>query len=196
MRTTESVEGLEDECASEVALDLDGVYRQHAARVSRWVVRLWGTRDVEDVLHEVFIVVQRRLPEFRGDAAITTWLFAITVRVVSARRRKERWRRRLFARHAPELYVAPADGEAREGSAKQRAAETIVYRVLEAMSERDRTLLILFELEGLSGERIAEVLSISEDNVWVSLHRARIRFRKVVSKRFARELGAADVESR
>jgi DNA-directed RNA polymerase specialized sigma24 family protein len=71
-----------------------------------------------------------------------------------------------------------------------------VYQVLEAMSERDRTLLILFELEGLSGERIAEVLSISEDNVWVSLHRARIRFRKVYSKRFARELGATDVESR
>src|SRR5438552_12528463 len=81
-------------------LDLEQLYRRHGERVSRWVKRLWGERDAEDVLHEVFMVVQRRLPDFRGDAALTTWLYAITMRVVTARRRKERLRRLLFARAA------------------------------------------------------------------------------------------------
>src|SRR5260221_7211842 len=89
------------EAGGEPELDLDGLYRRHGEKVSRWVKRLWGRHDAEDVLHEVFMVVQRRLPEFRGDSALTTWLYAITERVVSGRRRKERFRRLLFRRAAP-----------------------------------------------------------------------------------------------
>src|SRR6188768_1869476 len=78
-------------------LDLDRVYREHAASVSRWVRRLTGQNDASDTLQEVFEVVQQRLPSFRGDAELGTWLYAITLRVVSAQRRKARLRRLLFA---------------------------------------------------------------------------------------------------
>jgi DNA-directed RNA polymerase specialized sigma24 family protein len=64
-----------------------------------------------------------------------------------------------------------------------------VYAVLDDLSERDRTLLIMFELEGLPIHQIMDVFSITENNAWVSLHRARARFRKAYSKRFGRELG-------
>src|SRR5205823_4400364 len=50
---------------------LESVYREHAALVKRWALRLGGPAiDVEDTVQEVFLVVQRRLPEFRGDARI------------------------------------------------------------------------------------------------------------------------------
>ena len=170
-------------------LDLDTLYRAYGAAVSRWVKRLWGRQDAEDVLHEVFLVVQRLLPEFRGEASLTTWLYTITARVVSNRRRKERWRRLLFARAVPELQVERSTTETPLAGALRDQATNIVYATLEHLSERDRTLIIMFELEGLPIDQIMAVLSISEDNAWVSLHRARTRFRKAYLKRFGREMG-------
>jgi RNA polymerase sigma-70 factor, ECF subfamily len=170
-------------------LDLDTLYRAYGAAVSRWVKRLWGRHDAEDVLHEVFLVVQRLLPEFRGEASLTTWLYTITARVVSNRRRKERWRRLLFARAVPELQLERSSTETPLAGALRDQAAGIVYATLDQLSERDRTLLIMFELEGLPIDQIMTVLSISEDNAWVSLHRARARFRKAYLKRFGREMG-------
>jgi RNA polymerase sigma-70 factor (ECF subfamily) len=181
--------GLVAHAGAEPELDLEGLYRQHGERVSRWVKRFWGERDAEDVLHEVFMVVQRRLPDFRGESALTTWLYSITVRVVTARRRKERLRRLLFARAVTELEVERAPAETPLGSALRGQAATTVYAVLDDLSERDRALLIMFELEGSPIHQIMAVLSISENNAWVSLHRARARFRKAYSKRFGRDLG-------
>ena len=175
-------------------LDTEALYRQYGGQVSRWVKRLWGRRDAEDVLHEVFMVVQRRLRAFRGESALTTWLYAITVRVVIARRRKERLRRLLFSRAVPELQFERDPAETPLGSALKEQAAAMVYAALDDLSERDRTLLIMFELEGLPIDDIMTVLGISEDNAWVSLHRARARFRKVYSKRFGRELEPYDGE--
>jgi RNA polymerase sigma-70 factor (ECF subfamily) len=173
-------------------LDTEALYRRHGGQVSRWVKRLWGRRDAEDVLHEVFMVVQRRIRDFRGDAALTTWLYGITVRVVIARRRKERLRRLLFARAIPELQFERDPAETPLGSALKEQAAAMVYAALDDLSERDRTLLIMFELEGLPIDDIMAVLGISEDNAWVGLHRARSRFRKAYSKRFGRELEGDD----
>src|SRR5882672_2185092 len=129
MATTNSIEGLADEIGSDPEIDLEGLYRQHGDTVARWLQKLWGPRDVEDVLHEVFMVVQRRLPEFRGESAITTWLYAITVRVVSHRRSKERWRRLLFARAEPELRIERGPVETPLGSVLREQASSMVYAV-------------------------------------------------------------------
>jgi RNA polymerase sigma-70 factor, ECF subfamily len=172
-------------------LELDVIYREHSAAVSKWARRLWGPRsasgvlDVEDLLQEVFLVVQRRLPSFRGESALTTWLYGITVLVVGGRRRKESWRRLLWRRaepelqleHQPELPVVQQDFERAEASRQ-------VYTVLNEMSERDRALLILFELERLPGAEIATILRMSEPNLWVALTRARARFRQVFERRY------------
>ena len=60
-----------------------------------------------------------------------------------------------------------------------KRATQAVNRVLERLSERDRALIVSFELEGLSASEIQQVLGLSPNAVWVGLHRARKRFRKV-----------------
>jgi RNA polymerase sigma-70 factor (ECF subfamily) len=172
-------------------LELEAIYREHSAAVSKWVRRLWGPGttsgvvDAEDLLHEVFLVVQRRLSSFRGDSALTTWLYAITVLVVNGRRRKESWRRLLWRRAEPELQLDhDSDAPALQADFERAEASRLVYAVLNDLSERDRTLLILFELERLPGAEIAAILNLSEPNVWVALTRARARFRKVFAGRF------------
>jgi RNA polymerase sigma-70 factor (ECF subfamily) len=168
-------------------IDLDRVYREHGATVSRWVRRLSGMNDTSDTLQEVFEVAQRRLSEFRGDAQLTTWLYSITIRVVSARRRKARLRALLFLQAKTEFELDAQPAETPADSLNRQQATRTVYAVLNKLSERDRTLLILFELERLPTSEIATILELTENNVSVSLHRARERFRKLLRLHFPDE---------
>lgn len=176
---------------TEVPLELSAIYREHSAAVSKWVRRLWGPGgarglvDAEDLLQEVFLVVQRRLGSFRSEAALTTWLYGITVRVVNGRRKKERWRRMLWRRAEPELVLGQEGGAppAAQDFDRAEAART-VYAVLDDLRQRDRTLLILFELERLPGAEIAEILGMNERSLWVNLSRARARFKQAFLHRF------------
>jgi RNA polymerase sigma-70 factor (ECF subfamily) len=179
-------------------LELEAIYREHSAAVSKWVRRLWGpgatggTADEEDLLQEVFLVVQRRLATFRAEAALTTWLYGITVLVVNGRRKKERWRRFLWRRAEPELQLERDAGVPAVQEDFERAdAARLVYSVLDQLSERDRTLLILFELERLPGREVSEIFGLSEPNLWVALSRARARFKKALAHCYP-ELDAAE----
>jgi RNA polymerase sigma-70 factor (ECF subfamily) len=159
--------------------DLDAVYRAHAGELSRFIRRIWGQPDTADLLHEVFLVAQRRWSEFQGSASARTWLYAIALRVVVARRRKRRLRRVLFWERSDEAAPDPFSEHVAtpERLLERDEATRQVHAVLEKLSERDRTLILLFELEGMPASAIADVLGTSENAVWVGLHRARARFR-------------------
>ena len=169
--------------------DLAGLYRRHADDVARWGRGLGGPElDVEDIVHEVFVVAQRRLPEWRGDAKITTWLYEITLRVVQARRRWWRWslRRPRGARHDAETMDAVAQAATDEPDAlallERREANATLYRLLDGIGEKYRTVIVLFELEGLSGEEIARLTDATIGNVWIRLHRGRQKLLRRFSK--------------
>ena len=155
---------------------LDRIYERHVADVDRWVRRLTGPcDDVEDLVHEVFLVAVRRRGSFRGEASVKTWLFRIAHNVVRGRRRSERVRRWLFARHAEKLpaervaIVTPLEEiEQREQSAR-------LYAALDRIPDDYRVALILYEIEGLSGEQVAELLGAPLGTIWVRLHRGRAR---------------------
>jgi RNA polymerase sigma-70 factor, ECF subfamily len=163
---------------------LEGVYRAHAAVVSRWIRLLDPAADAEDLLHEVFLVVGRRLGSFRGDSALTTWLYAVTLRVVGSERRKRKLRRLLFGRFAPDLVHERGSPPTPEESTGRAHASAILYSLLDELGERDRSMLILFELEGLPGKELSQVLGISEASLWTALHRARARLRDRYVARF------------
>ena len=164
-----------------VPLDVETIYRAHADDVARWARRLGGPDiDVEDVVHEVFLVVQRRLAEWRGDAQITTWLYEITFRVVRDRRARWRWRRwsggtagRESTATGTDLNELAADQPDALDLLQRREASTVLYRILDGIGEKYRTVIILFELEGKSGDEIAALTETSLSNVWVRLYRAR-----------------------
>jgi RNA polymerase sigma-70 factor (ECF subfamily) len=162
-----------------VRLELDAVYRAYADTVARWVHRLGGPGvDLEDCVHDVFLVVQSRLSRFRGEAKITTWLYRITHNVTRNQRRKLRFRRWLrgtpheAAGDQPE--PGPSAAEALESAQRRKA----LYAVLDRMSDKYRTAFILFELEQLSGAEVARLMGARPETVWVWLHRARAEFRK------------------
>lgn len=159
------------------ALDTATVFRQYARTVARWAARLGGPGiDVEDVVQDVFLIAGRRLVHFTGDAKITTWLFRTTERVVHGLRRKQRWVRWL-ARSGDEVSSNLANPRPTPVEAFERHEATLsVYRILNRLREKYRRVLILFELEGLSTEEIAQLLGTSPANVRVWLCRGRAQF--------------------
>jgi RNA polymerase sigma-70 factor, ECF subfamily len=164
---------------SDASLDFDTVYRQNWRMVARWVARLGGPHiSVEDVAQEIFLVVCRRLPGFRGDAKLSTWLFTITDQTIRNWRRRERWRRLVsrLTRNIEETTDAPQPTPVEELERRQ-AAERF-YRILEEMPHRYRTLLVLFEIEAQSADEIGQLMNLKAATVRVLIHRARAAFLK------------------
>lgn len=159
--------------------DPAAVYRRHGARVARWAARLAGPGfDVEDIVHDVFVVVLRRLPQFRGDAQVSTWLHEITIRVVQTHRRRRRRRPWLWAFGAARAATGETPDVADEGmtpfeSLERRQATVLLYRFLDRLDEKYRTAVVLFELEGLPCREIAAVTGTSLANTWVRISRGR-----------------------
>lgn len=169
-------------------LTFDVVYQLHAQTVARWVSRLGGPGvDREDLTQEVFLIVNRLLPGFRHDSRLSTWLFSITAKVTANdyRRRKVRdWWSRVVSRS--EAHVANAtDTPVEQLEKRQRRAQ--FYRVLDTLRERQRRVLILFELEDLSVGEIADLMRLRPGNVRVLLHRARVAFLKKLEEHELRE---------
>jgi RNA polymerase sigma-70 factor (ECF subfamily) len=160
------------------AWNLSALYREHAATVARWAAKLAGPgADVDDLVHEIFLVVGRRLPEFRGQAKVTTWLYRITDLVVREHRRKERFRRWFSrARHLEIESTLTAPHLTPVEALERHQAASMTYRILDRMPDKYRNVLILFEMEELSGEEIAALTGLKLSTVWVHLHRARARF--------------------
>jgi RNA polymerase sigma-70 factor, ECF subfamily len=174
--------------AGAVDFGVEELFRTYAAVVEKWVARLAGTAiDAEDVVQEVFLVVQRRFAEWRAEAKISTWLYRITERVV--RRQRDRQRLSQWTQGLAEDFTAqiPCEGQTPAAALEGKQARSIVHEALANLPPPQREVVALFELEGLSGHEIAERTRTKYATVWVRLHRGRAAFRKRV-----RELSALD----
>jgi RNA polymerase sigma-70 factor, ECF subfamily len=132
--------------------------------------------DVEDVCQEVFMQFFRYLGSFRGEAELQTWLFRVCV--TQARRARRR-------RKVSDLVAAILMREIRAGavSPAQNSDGTMVERALACMGPDLREAFVLFELEGLSGKEVADILRCPAATVWRRLHDARRIFRETVDSR-------------
>jgi RNA polymerase sigma-70 factor (ECF subfamily) len=162
------------------ALDASALYRGNVVAVARWVRRLAGPgADVEDLVHDVFMVAFRRLSEFDPETGpFASWLYGITLRTVQAWRRRVRLRARLVA---PFTWLRSSAQDAEPIDPRPIASDELereqarrhLYHLLDRIGEKYRTALILFEIEALTGEQIAQLLQVSVETVWVRVHRAR-----------------------
>jgi RNA polymerase sigma-70 factor, ECF subfamily len=161
--------------AARPVCDITSLFAAHGQTVARWVRRLGGADiDVDDAVQEVFLVAHRRLKDFSVEARLKTWLFRTTAAVVRNHRRKRGWRR-FFRRELDEVDL-PSDRPTPLEVLERSQAVAATYRLLEHLPEKHRTVLVLFEVEGRSGEEIAEMMGVKLATIWVWLHRARTRF--------------------
>jgi RNA polymerase sigma-70 factor (ECF subfamily) len=153
----------------------DEAYRNYAQCTARWARNLGGGDiEVEDVVQEVFLVVSRRMRGFRGGARFSSWLFEITRKIVANHRRRHRWR---FWTGNSEL-VDSAAGQGRDPASEleRRRSAALFYEALDLLPEKYRTVLVLFEIQGMSTQAIADLRELRLSTVKIQLARARQRF--------------------
>jgi RNA polymerase sigma-70 factor (ECF subfamily) len=162
------------------------IYDEHFAFVWRALRRL-GVReaDTADAAQEVFLVVYRKLAEFEGRSRVSTWLFGICLRVARDRQRLAHVRREVLDE---EGVAAERGGDAVE-DIERREALGQLEKALNDMEFDQRVIFAMFELEGMTGEEIAEVVQAPLGTVYSRLRLARESFRRSASRLQARERG-------
>lgn len=166
-------------------LRVDQVYEAHVDFVWR-SARSLGVRElhIDDVVQEVFVVVQRRLAEFEGRSDIKTWLFGITRRVVRAHVRQL-----VRSRSQTEESAELADPSAACAESQLAALEgaKLLYALLDELDPDLREVFVLTELEEMSGPAIAQALDLELSNVYARVRRARIAFDAVLKRHRAKQ---------
>jgi RNA polymerase sigma-70 factor (ECF subfamily) len=166
------------------------VYDANVEFVWRIVARL-GVRpaSVEDVAQEVFVVVHRKLHEFHGLSSIRTWLFQIARRAVHDHRRTVR-RREAPATHAEEPVdvetVRASEQDSPDAVAARAEAVRLLHAILDDLSDEQREVFVLAELEQLPAPQIAEAVGINVNTIYSRLRLARAAFNQALVRHQAR----------
>jgi RNA polymerase sigma-70 factor (ECF subfamily) len=141
--------------------------------------------DLSDATQEVFVVVHRKLPEFEGRAKLTTWIFAICMRVASDRRRRVRSRREVLGDDEAIRNVPDEHPDAFR-TAERREQAALVEQILDSLPMEQRVVFVLFELEEMSGDEIAKLLELPTGTVRSRLRLGRETFRATLARFEAR----------
>jgi len=169
------------EAGPEAPPDLAAIYRAHAGFVWR-SLRRFGVPDeaLEDVVHDVFMIARRRMPDFDHRAAVTTWLYGIA-RGAAANARRSRSREQQRRVLAP-VGSAPMDPQA----AIERAQALLwVGEFLADLDPNQRQVFELIDIEGLRGPEVADLLGANLNVVYSRLRLARRRFETYLDARRA-----------
>jgi RNA polymerase sigma-70 factor (ECF subfamily) len=155
----------------------DGLVTRYMRRAFAVAYRLMGQReDAEDLVQETFLAVLEKVHTFEAGRAFSPWFFRILVnRGLNAR--KSRSLRTV--EEIPESAASSLASPEREAERAELRGE--LGRAMQALPDRQRTIVRLFELEGFASPEIAEILGISEGTVRWHLHEARKTLRQALA---------------
>jgi RNA polymerase sigma-70 factor (ECF subfamily) len=163
--------------AADQTLNLEAIFRKYGDFVYRTCCRYFrDPADAEDVAQEVFLKLHRRLGEFRGDSALTTWIYRIAANtcIDVLRSRKS---------HV-EFQETGMDGMVADNLASGHGDATLARidlgRILAETDDRTREILFLALAEGCSHEDVGEVVGLSKSAITKIINRfqKRIQTRK------------------
>jgi RNA polymerase sigma-70 factor (ECF subfamily) len=167
-------------------LRVQDIYESHCDFVWRTARRLGASESqVDDVVQEVFLVVQRRLPSFEGRSELKTWLFGITRRVVYASVRRRGKQREIGLGEDSDIPDAHAPSAETQLAAHEDTR--LLYSLLDELDEDQREVFVLSELEEMSGPEIAQALELQLSNVYARVRTARLAFDAALKRYRARE---------
>jgi RNA polymerase sigma-70 factor (ECF subfamily) len=152
-------------------------------RVFGVALRMLGNAaEAQDVAQEAFLRAHRGLAEFRGDARLSTWLYAIVSRLCLNRLAGTE---RRLARHGEEtLARLPDTGPGPDQAFERGELEEALHRAIAELPDERRIVVVLRDVEGLAYEEIAEVLELPVGTVRSRLHRARLDLKEKLERFF------------
>lgn len=167
---------LVDACRRGDRAALDAVFRAHAELLARLLTRIVGpSADLEDLLQDTFTAAIAAFPEFRGEAAVKTWLYRIAIHTAHQHLRRPRHRR--------EVLDETGDRAGDAAGPEQRERARRLYQHLDALDTDKRIALVLYAIEGYTPDEIAAYTGAS-----TTAARSRIFWaRRALLKRLRRD---------
>jgi RNA polymerase sigma-70 factor (ECF subfamily) len=173
-------------------LDFQGIYVDYQPRIQRYLTRLVGESEAEDLTQEVFIKASQGLAGFRGQSQLSTWLYRIATNAAIDRLRSPSYQSQSAALLSfpdetdQQTEIELEDQDLWSGEKKPPVEKELVRKYMnecvmgfiQKLPDGYRTTLVLSELEGLSNKEIAEILGVTLDTVKIRLHRAREKLRE------------------
>lgn len=161
---------------------LEALITRYQPRVFRFSLKMCrNVDDAGDIVQETLLALARKIGAFRGDASVSTWLFAIARNACIRRRRRGKFappREESLERLEAGLRDRIADpGAGPEQTTLSHEIEQRVTLAIDALDAGQREVLVLRDVEGLTAPEVAEVLGIRVDAVKSRLHRARVAVR-------------------
>jgi RNA polymerase sigma-70 factor (ECF subfamily) len=154
---------------------LERLHERYEPQIYRFGLRMCGDEDsARDVLQETLLAAFRHLPGFRGDAALSTWLYQIARSFCIKARRVVRPTTSLEDASAAEL-VDPTPGT--DLRAHARELGVALSRAIHALPADQREAIVLRDVEGLSAEEAAKIAEVDVGALKSRLHRARMTVR-------------------
>lgn len=165
----------------------DAIYRDYYPRIKRYLARVIGFDEAEDVAQEVFLKISRSLDSFRGESTMLTWVYRIATNAAMDRVRTPAYRARLTSVlldesceagegvNPVEDRISPVEDRAIRGEMSE-----CVQGLVAELPDHYRTVLVLSETEGMKNNEIADVLGVSLETVKIRLHRARARLKAIL----------------
>ena len=161
------------------------IFYAHKPRIYSLCLRMTGNiAEAEDLTQESFLQVFRKLPTFRGDSALSTWMYRVAVNTVLMYFRK---------RGRPQVSLdEPSSDQVKTktreyGSDDQRLVTSIdrlaLARAIRELPDGYRTIFLLHEVDGYEHREIARLLKCSVGNSKSQLHKARVRMREILCYR-------------
>jgi RNA polymerase sigma-70 factor, ECF subfamily len=152
------------------------LYDAHVDRVYRLAFRITGDADqATEYTQDTFVRVFERLAEFRGEAALSTWITSVAMSVVYGGLRKIK----RFREREVDLDTAVAvSATVREAEPDLKASLTAA---IDALPDGYRTVFLMHDVEGYTHEEIGAALGIQEGTSKGQLSRARARLREMLA---------------
>jgi RNA polymerase sigma-70 factor, ECF subfamily len=171
-------------CRRGEARAMEMLYHQYKRRVFGMAHRIVGASDAEEVAQEVFVRVFRGLAAFRGDSALSTWIYRLTVNAALSHLAKRGRRHEVGDDGLTDLPAPPA-------TERDSALAARIETALGQLPAGYRAILVLHDVEGLSHEECAAILQCSIGTCKSQLHKARARMRDLLGPNITARVGDA-----
>lgn len=154
----------------------ENIYRTYRDTVYNYLYYMCREEELaEDLAQETFLKIFQGLRRFRGDCSEKTWCLTVARNTFLSYARK---RQPLLLGGELPAERDKSFGSPLEEQVIRREEGALVRRVLSALKEEERTILLLRDCEGIAYEELSRLLGITEANVKVRLHRARKKYRE------------------
>lgn len=167
----------------------DAIFNEYHPRIQRYLSRIVGPIEAEDLSQEVFDKINRGLSGFHGRSSLSTWIYRIATNVAIDRSRsaasKYESAHDAFedeAAHVPARPSALRTAPATDKLVIRKEMGDCINEYIDSLPPNYRTVIVLNELEGFTNREIAEILDLSLDNVKIRLHRARTKLKKALQE--------------